>query len=154
MASRVCVGIAKFCRNLKFQQAISWKPYKGESQYFRWINVLSYSIYVSSLEEFWRGHLQSVVELKWNDPYMYIQRGILSAPISWIGNLYPFILPFIVHVHCAIIIVFISESQVFSWVSTNFHVATIVASIKIYYRVYANKTHDLISARKLMFQDF
>ena len=30
MASRACAGITKFCRNLKFQQAISQKPYKEE----------------------------------------------------------------------------------------------------------------------------
>ena len=29
---------------------------------------MSQNLSVSSFEEFWGGHLQSVVELKWNDP--------------------------------------------------------------------------------------
>ena len=51
MASRVCAGIAKFCRNLKFQQAISWKPYEGSPNILG--GTMSYIVYVSSLEEFW-----------------------------------------------------------------------------------------------------
>ena len=51
-ASRMHASIAKFCRNLEFQEVITWKPYKRESHYFRWINVLLYTTYVPSLEEF------------------------------------------------------------------------------------------------------
>ena len=68
MASGVCAGITKFCRNLKFQQDVSRKPYKKLLSY--------YSIYVSRFEEFWRGHLQSVVELKWNDPVISLTSGL------------------------------------------------------------------------------
>ena len=45
------------------------------------INILPYySIYTSSFEKFWRGHLQNVVELKWNDP-------ISSAPELFLLNI-------------------------------------------------------------------